>query len=285
MTRRPLLLAAAVLVLLFAAPHASAGEVHQKLLDQHAESVVSVKFTLSMQLSFQGQTMDREMSGAAAGILVDPVGLIVMDAAAFSPRGPRGMEIKASPVSIRIVFPGDPKEYEAVLGAKDSRLGMTFVRIKDLEGKQVKALSLDGEPEASIGDRLYGVTRLDQGFDYAPLCQTADVTGWVTKPRKMWAVEGGAVDVAHPLFTASGAVVGFVVRQTGEGSDAVRPFLLPIKVARSTIERAGRDAEKVLEEALEAEAEAAEEAADEEAADEETTEEQPVEDPGTPEAD
>ncbi len=289
MTRRLLFVAVALAAVAIAAPSASAGDVQQKLLDQHTGSIVSVKFVLSLQLSMGGQTQDREISGAATGLVVDPVGLIVMDSQSLSPRGPRGMDIKASPTSIRVVFPGDPKEYEAVLGATDSRLGLSFVRIKDLEGKVLTAFDLEGDPEVKIGDRLYGVTRLGQGFDYAPVCQVADIIGWVTKPRKMWAVSGGAVDVGHPMLQENGTVVGFVIRQEGVGGGA-GAFLLPLDVARGTIDRAGREAEKVLEEALEAEAE--EEAADEadpaatdEPADETPAEPEEPEAPEAPEAD
>ena len=277
MTRRFLSLTAALVAVALVAPPASADPVCQKLLAQHTDSVVSVKFVLNLQLSMGGQTQDREVSGAATGLLVDPVGLVVMDSQALSPRGPRGMEINASPTSIRVVFPGDPKEYEAVLGATDSRMGLTFVRIKDLEGKAVKALDLAGEPKVEVGDRLYGVTRLGQGYDYAPVCQTADVIGWVEKPRQMWAISGGAVDVAHPLFTAEGTIVGFVTRQEGTGG-GTGAFLLPLAVVRGTIERAGREAEKVLEETLEADAEAAAEAGDEAAPPDEPADE-PTEEP------
>ena len=40
----------------------------------------------------------------------------------------------------------------------------------------------------AVGDEVYGVSRLDQGFDHAPMCSKLRVIGQVSKPRSMWAL-------------------------------------------------------------------------------------------------
>ncbi len=243
------LLAALALGGVLAGP-ARAESVHERLVAAQADSVVSVKYVLNIRVSGRGQSRDMEQSGTATGVLVDPVGLVVVPSDALAPtaRMP-GIELTATPSSLRVVFPGDPKEYDAVLGATDTRLGLAFVRIKDLAGKAVRALDLANSAEPQVGTTVYGVSRLPQGFDYAPYCDTVDVVAAVTKPRKMWFLQGRFTEAAHPLFDAEGRCLGLVVQQEGVGERLRLPFLLPLGVVKSTIERAAREAEKVLEEA------------------------------------
>jgi hypothetical protein len=253
---------AAVLLVTTAAADDTASP-HARLIEQKAGTVVAVKFVLHVNLNFGGRAMDREMTGEAIGVVVDPVGLVMVsnsnfDVSSMLPGRMQGVEAQSSATNLRVVFPGDTKEYDAILGAKDSKLGLAFVRIKDLAGKAITAIDLGEAAEPEVGGRVYGVSRLDQGFDYAPFCTTANVVGYVTKPRKMWLLENADDFVAQPLFTEAGRALGVVVTQRGVGEDAsTLSFLLPLKVAEATIKQATGDSAEALEEALAREAEAA----------------------------
>ena len=263
----------AVVLLAASAVQADETDVYQKLIAQKAGPVVSVKFVLRIKISMAGQAgRERENNASAAGVVVDASGLVMLQAAAFNlrmglPRGMmRQMDITAVPSNIRVIFPGDTREYPAVLGAKDSKLGLAFVLIKDLGEKKVLAADLETTVEPKVGQTLYGVTRLEQGFDYAPVCSRVKVSGAVTKPRTMWVVEDARDQVGMPLYDETGAVAGIVVRQEGVGEDAgTLPFLLPLTVAKPTIAGALKKAKEELERILdeEAEAEAKPEPADE----------------------
>lgn len=243
-------------ILLAAAASARADAPHEKLIASRADAFVSLKIVLSVQVSMGGQSNEFEQTLSARGVIVDPVGLIMLPSASIAPTTNRpGLELVTTPTSIRVIFAGDPKEYDAVLGATDSRLGLSFVRIKDLEGKELKAIDMERTVEPKIGDRLYGVARLGQGFDFAPYCDEASVIAYVTKPRKMWVVQGGFTQTAHPLFTANDELAGFLIDQEGVGGEGEVPGLLPLKVVLATIERAGKAAQEVLDETLAREAE------------------------------
>ena len=217
-----------------------AGDVLGRLIEEKSDTVVVVKFVLNVQMSFRGQTQEREISGRVNGVMVDTAGLVMVPSAAFKPqfrgRGGQQPDMQSTPSNVRVVFPGDPKEYEAIVGATDSRLGLAFVKIKDLEERLVKALDLEATGDTKIGDRLYGVSRLGQGFDFAPFCDFVDVVGKVKKPRKVWTIRGRFLEVGHPLFHADGKLAGFVIMQEGVGSTRMFPFMLPPKVAKSTPE-------------------------------------------------
>jgi len=244
--------------------------VYARLIETKSGPLVSVKLVLAIKVSRGGQVlMEQEQNQTVSGIVVNSAGLVMLPATAFNPslgiprRMRQGIDVQATPSNLRITWPGDTAEYPAILGAKDSKLGLAFVLIKDISAKkEFQVLDLASTAEPKIGDNLYSVMRLGQGFDYAPMCARARVAGSVTKPRSMWIVQGAGNSVAMPLYSAAGAVAGIVVSQTGVGEDAgTRPFLLPLKVANPTVAGALKKAKNELERILDEEAEKAEEEA------------------------
>jgi hypothetical protein len=262
----PVLATAFAVVAAPAAAPARAAEPYQSLLDTKADMVVSVKFVLTISITMGGGSRDNEVSGNATGILVDKSGLVMIPNSSINPsfggRGGRGMEMKSVPSDFRVTFAGDTKEYAAILGASDSKVGLAFIRIKDLEGKEVRPLVVENAANPEIGDVLYGVSRQPQGFDYAPYVADCRVSGRIQKPRELLDINGDFLQVAHPLFTKDGVVAGIVVTQEGVGGGA-GTFLLPWKTASGTIQRAQKQTETALEELRAKEAEDAAKAAEE----------------------
>jgi hypothetical protein len=232
---------------------AAADTPQARLIQSRADPVVTVKAALKITGSFRGQSFDQEHEITVSGVIVDACGFVMIPSQAVAPhfpaRGGEQPDFKVTPTNLRVVFAGDEKEYEAILGATDSKLGLAFVLIRDLKGRAAGAVDLNKSAEPNVGDTLYAVTRLGQGFDYAPVCQEARVVGQVTKPRNMWVLQGPGADVPHPLYNADGAVTGIVVTQEGVGDEGAgsRPFLLPLKIATGTIERALKTSKEALE--------------------------------------
>jgi S1-C subfamily serine protease len=292
----PTLLATALLL----APTAYADdeEIFTRLMAQKADSIVSVKFVLTVKVTQGGQPVmaPQEQATNATGVIVDKSGLIMLPGNAFGAGGiPRQIrdrfQISAVPSNLRVVFPGDTKEYDAVLGAKDSKLGLAFVLIKDLGGKEIMPIDMATAVEPKVGQVLYAVSRLDQGFDFAPMVSRTKVAGRVTKPRDMWIIEGvGEENIGAPLYDAAGAMTGIVVTQEGVGEDSsMRPFLLPLKVATPTVanslKKSKEELDRILEEAEEAAAEAEKAAAEGEKAGDKEGGDEPKKDGDEPKKD
>lgn len=261
-TFRSLVLAALVAGLVAPAV-AQAEEGRAALISSKAGSAVSVKITAKISGSFGGRAVDQERNITTAGVVVDGAGLVMIPASSVSVPARFGAEIKVTPSSIRVIWPGDETEYDAILGATDSKLGLAYVLVRDLKGRAAAPVDMAQVAEPVIGDTLYAVTRMDQGFDYAPVCQAATVVGQVTKPRTMWVVDGSAPEPAQPLYTAAGKLAGIMIVQEGVGEESgSQVFLLPLKVAQSSIERSLKAAQKELEDVKVREAEAAAKAAE-----------------------
>jgi hypothetical protein len=250
---RTRLLAAALLGTLALAPRAARAEDEPswpKLMAAKAPTVVTVKSVL--KISFEGGGGDRETNDERNGVVVDPAGVVMMQN--YFGRG----RMHVTPKSVRVLFEGDEKEYDAVLGGMDSKLGLAFVRIKDLAGRACTATNIGDSAEVKIGDEVMWVVRTDQGFDYAPYFGTVRVNVQIAKPRPAWLVQGN-VPIAHPLYTAEGKVAGVGVQLSGiseEGSSS-RYCLLPAKAVVGIVANGVKATAKALEEAKAHDAEAA----------------------------
>ncbi len=242
---------------------------HKQLIAAKAPTLVSIKFVLQITFEMGGTQREQERNASTRGVVVDACGLVMVRASAFEARarppgrgrgrggrGGRNFNVTATPTNIRVVFPGSEKEHPAIMGAKDSKFGLAFVLIDGLdEGKKLATVDMSKTAPPRIGQTLYGVTRLDQGFDHAPFCDSVRVLGKVTKPHTMWVISGRGQFVGMPLYTADGAVAGAsaIQRGVGEGSSS-RPFLLPLDDVRKVVADAKTASIKSLEELQKADA-------------------------------
>jgi S1-C subfamily serine protease len=215
-------------------------------LEAKAASVVAVKFV--------AKVMDREIPISETGTVVDEHGLVMLRNRVKNDR------VKFTISNLRVIFPGDEKEHDAIVVATDSRLDLAFVRIRDLGDRKAVPVDLTESPDPEPGTELFAVSRLEQGFDYAPFFGATNVVGRITKPRAL-GILSGFTPGAHVLFTTDGKAAGVVVPQSGvtDGDErgTRRSFLLPMKAALATI----RQAQAAVDAALAAAASEAQEAA------------------------
>ena len=264
--------AVSAVAILLAAPFAGAGEgeasVHQKVLAAKADTVVNIKCVLKMQITMQGQSRDQEQNLEVRGVLVGDQGLVLTSNTNFggipeSVRKRYQVEVKATPVELKILFGNEIEEYDAQLVARDSNLNLAFIQILDLKGREVKGVDMRTGIDPEVGRELIGVSRMARGFDCAPTVGQVFVTAKLEKPRKMWAVSGNFSELAHPVYNTDGQLVGVLSIQEGSegvdegggmmggGNENVLAVILPL----SDIVRSLKQAEERAAEALEAYAE------------------------------
>ncbi len=277
-----LLLPLAILLLAQPAPAEEAVGPEEALIQAKAPAIVSMKFVLQITMEMGGRVREIERNGRALGVVVDASGLIMVRSSAFEARmGARGRggrnrrggdagpgpNISATPTNIRVTLPGQEKEHLAIMGAKDSKSGLAFVLIKEVPADlKLTAADFSRAATPKIGQDLFGVSRLGQGFDHAAFCDRIRVTGKVSKPKAMWILPAKAANfVGLPLHTKGGAVAGVCAIQqgVGEGSGS-STFLMPVESVRKTIASATKEAKRIRAELAEDEEDAADEAKDEE---------------------
>lgn len=243
-----------------ALPSLASGEgAYEKLIADVAPSIVTVSMVVKMEMSFAGQSQSRESREEHSAVVVDASGLLMMDYQPFASTDDEDggqFKQKRTPTEIKVIFDGNDKEYESELVATDKKLGLAFVKVKDLAGHTPKVVSFAAAADAELGDELAAVSRLQKGYDYAPYVETAKVNGKLKKPRKALMLDNpGVTGIGLPVFTMNGEVVGamvgidpgikedddgfgFFMRMAGGG----QRFLLPGKVVAAQIELAMKQA-------------------------------------------
>jgi hypothetical protein len=242
---------------------------YQQLIDDHAGSIVTVKFVMNVSMGGGGGGMDREIPVEIDGIVVSEDGLIMIPGAPMDManqmrrqmrgrRGGRGggggggmadMEIEAAPTDIRVVMGEDFDEHDAVLAAKDSTLQLAFVMLEDVEGLDLQPLKLDSPGEPAIGEELLALARLSEQYDYAPYFAKVQVTGSVNQPRRMWCISTQLFSPGLPVFNHAGLFIGIMGDGTSGGDDpgmggmmgggqSGYPFLVPVKQVAPIVKQA-----------------------------------------------
>jgi len=272
MRRLPLLLALALVALLPpAAARADEEEAtYARLLELRAGALVAVRVVLTVRYSYGGSTEEQEQTITTMGVVVDAAGVVMLPKEAVGEgldeeigEGDKGYEMKATPTGVKVIFPGDTKEYDAFVGAIDTKLGLSFVMVKDLGEKKPVWVDLAQGAEPRLGQRVYGVSRLDQGFDYAPHVRPLRVGGVVRQPRAMWLVEDADANLGEPLYDAEGRPLGVVITQRSVSEDSGEgTFLVPLATAlptvRSAVEASRTERDRMREEERKKAAEAGE---------------------------
>lgn len=243
------------------------------VLSRVAPSIATVKIVSKTDFSMGGQSQSSESRSEVPGVVVDEGGLVMISNATFDTSGVKdifaasgqsGFDIKITPVEFKVVIEQEEREYEAFLAATDTKLGLAFVQIADLEDRKLAAIGFDGAADLAVGQRLLAVGRLKKEYDYAPYVVEANVTGRIAKPRAAWLVDGNMAGAAIPAFTETGAIAGVIgdvpVASEEEGDDhggrllrrllgrmnPVQPtapsFLLPPAPVKASIEAARKQA-------------------------------------------
>ncbi|MCH2132214.1 MAG: serine protease [Phycisphaerales bacterium] len=253
-------------------------------LDHTAPAICTVTFILDVRGG--GGQMDREVPMTATGTIVSSDGLIMMSSAAMDMatrggqwmrrgRGGRGggegrdMDIEATPTDIRIMLGGDFEEHDAELVAKDSTMGLAFLKVTDPTPlSNVEHVTFDTPDRMRVGEELIGISRLSERYDYEAYLGWLKLSGRVDQPRRMWTVSSGYNGRGLPLFNRFGQAVGVLTTSQrsddageggrggrmmgggGGGGGAERVFLIPSADVNAVIEQARKkvaDAEEAAD--------------------------------------
>lgn len=238
-----------------AAPASSVPGDLEAALERTAPVVVTVQFLLKYDGGYEEPSW-------AHGAVVDAEGLILVS----------GSEVgggDAKLVDVKVLFGSDPKEWPAVLVARDTALDLAYVRILPGEGRPFRFVDLAAAAaarttEPKLGETLYGVTRTGRGFDYAPAIRRLYLTCRIEAPRKMWDFTGEFSEAGLPVFDLAGHAVAVLAnQQSAEGADEDGGshhdvFALPLAVVLKSLEAAQKRVPAALEKAAEAKKDAPE---------------------------
>ena len=257
---------AAALLVLVAASAANASpdraSTAKLLVERAAPTIVPLRIVISAKISMQGQSFDMpEKEQTVQGVMVDPSGLVMTASESglvkALERSMPGLSVAVAVKSVKVQIPTEPKDRDAVVVARDPTNGLAFVQILGAEGTKFPALDLAAGKTAAVGSEVFGVRRLDRGFDYAPSVLRGFVCGQFEQPRPMTMLAGNFREFGLPIWDEQARIAGVYVIQVGsEGidvqslsKDSITGALLSVEAARQSVEQAKKKVPEALEKA------------------------------------
>ncbi len=189
----------------------------QKLLQNDSPKIVTVKIITRTMMGEGSNTQNTEGNTYAEGVVVSPSGLVMLSTSAYSTDvfqqllgslAGSGFEMKTVPTGFKITIGDESKEYNGFLAATDSILGLSFVQIEGLDGRALTAEDMNSSAQASLGEEVYCITRLQKGYNYAPYLHTARIGGSIVLPRPAFLLTETAMPLGLPVYNAAGQVLG-----------------------------------------------------------------------------
>ncbi len=186
------------------APATVDGGVYASVAASVAPAIVAVKFVMAME--GMGENQDNEIHG----VLIDPAGIVLVSSASMF--GVEGMGRSIRPQEIKILVGGDTAGLEAEVIMRDRERDLAWLQItEELEGP-LPAIDFAAGTEATLGQTLLQVWKLDKFFDRAPYISEGTVASLVTKPRELF-IASGEITIGLPVVSESGSPLGFGVLQ------------------------------------------------------------------------
>ena len=240
-----------------------------KIVQNRAQSIVTLRIVSKLESNQGGQSANREMRYEVQGVVVDKEGLIMVSNVFLNPYSLRQTEegaepeVKLTPISIKVVFAGDEKEYVAFVAATDKKLALDFIKVEDIAGKAIVPVSFQSSATPIVGQEMLLVSRMSRGFDYVPFFQTGQISGEIVRPRKAWMILGRISGFGLPVFTLTDEVAGVLsnvpssikedasnpdtMGLMGAGGGVLQPFLIPCSIVDGLISQAKIRAVEVAE--------------------------------------
>jgi hypothetical protein len=186
------------------APAIDEGGVYASVAESVAPAIVAVKFVMSMEGA--GENQDNEIHG----VLIDPAGIVLVSSASMF--GVEGMGMSIRPQEIKILVGDDTTGLEAEVLVRDRERDLAWLRITEEVESPLPAIDFAAGSEATLGQTVLQVWKLDKFFDRAPYVSEGTVASRVSKPRNLF-IASGEITIGLPVVNVEGSPLGFGVLQ------------------------------------------------------------------------
>ncbi len=205
----------------------------KELIEQRAESLVTVKFILNVSMGGMAN-MDQESENEMSCVMVSSDGLVICSNNKLSGfigllnqmSGGGMQKISAIPKDLKVIVGSEEKAFEAEIVTKDSELDIVWIRIKNSEGVKFVFVDFASAKDAAVGDELIILRRMGDYFGRQIVANRSRVGGITSKPRKLYVPDtlfsqGGGL----PVFASNGDVIGFMVTQLPDSGGGAQSLL------------------------------------------------------------
>lgn len=229
-------LAATISSMAWASAPADDGETFGKLLKEKTSAIVTIKFTLKVNMGGMFGGGEQENESEVNGVMIDEKGLVLCSNTQLSGfigmmrqfMGPMGGNITATPTDLKVLVGDDTEGRDAEIVARDTELDLAWVRMKEPGEQKYAYVDFSQSAVPKVGQQVYVLRRMGKYFARCAVAADGRIAGTTAKPRDLY-VPAGNVGAAHglPVFLADGKPVGVVVMQVPESEgDASNPLAM-----------------------------------------------------------
>ncbi len=220
--------------------------LYRAAIDKVRPAIVQIKYVTSDASGMMGGGESEEQTD---GVLVSADGLVLVSNFSFG--GAAALFGGApTPQDIRVFIGDDTEGARASVLARDSERDLTWIKLDKAPEKDLPHVSLDGDAEAEVGDRILQVGRASEFYGHAPKVSEGRVIGETSRPRELLFASQLLQELGMPVLNDRAEVIGFLVLQLpsqeemqaagGFMGGAFQPELciLPLGEVRSATENA-----------------------------------------------
>lgn len=201
------------------APVSPFAEDWGKVLETRSAALASIKFVMKIEPGSQ------EQEAEITAVMIDSKGILLCSntqTGGFPPLLQSRMGgMTATPINIKVLLGDDTDGLPAKIIARDSELDLAWIQIDDAGDRTFTAVDFTQGQTPAVGETLLTVARLGKFFDRAPILQTTRLGGITRMPRRLYIPADASIanELGTPVFTTTGAPVGFTVLQLPEVED------------------------------------------------------------------
>ncbi len=227
MTRRYIVLAAMLLLARATSAQSLDDPDHlRKLTAEKSAVIVRIRAKLKLNMAGPERSVERDLPG----VVLDRTGLILCESSPLvSAQGPLTLTLQ----SIQVRSEAVAAPLDADLVYEDEDLGLAFLKLRTPPAKVLPSLDLTASTPLPaidghrVGHTVITVSRLGDAYGRAPLFHLTRINGFLDEPRPCWSVLDPGGDLALPVWSSQGSLIGFNVvlaRKTEGGQGPANPF-------------------------------------------------------------
>lgn len=211
-----------------------AAQAGRTVANQWKDTLVLVKITAKVTISFEDQTDTQDIRSTVAGVVIDPSGMIITSLSSIDPTGMMGQDedgmedvSTAIEISSLKVALADGTEVPGTVVLRDRDLDTLFIRLQKKPEKPLLALDLTKASQPELLDQVVVLSRLGSSANRTLYATVDRVQAVIEKPRKVYVLGmfGYAADYGSPVFALDGKIIGIQLQRvstlTPNESDAM----------------------------------------------------------------
>jgi S1-C subfamily serine protease len=174
-----------------------------EMVTKRSPAIVSVKFVLKGEMG--------DMESECQGVIVEADGLVLVSNIQIGGLAARFGGGSVTPTELKILIGDDTQGVDASIIARDSELGLAWLKIKEPKGPYA-FIDFSASKDPALGDGLFVLGQMGKFFDRVPVAMTGNVAAVTSKPRKLFipSVTLSPAEFGLPVFDGAGNPVGVV---------------------------------------------------------------------------